>query len=588
MSFFIISRTVTRARVENSAPSKFITARDGKFWLNGRPFKFVGANVAVTEREAMSEMFRVAAQNGVKVVRIWSPGENIQGNPEQTQDVEASPHSNTPNHASDDWDEGAFAHLDWILAEAARNNLHVQLCLTNWWRETGGVTYYLRRVGITDATDDAEPYGINVERAMLFYTNEAARRMYRQHVEKILTRRNSVTGVLYHDDSTIFAYELMNEAQAPSGRWAERREWVAEMSAFAKSLDSNHLVTPGTWGYRSAVERRAWLEEHQLSTIDFCDVHLYPRDDLDSYIDSPKALREFVDNRVAAAYSIKKPLVFGEFGMLPDGYKGVSETDWFRAYFDNAAERGASGAMFWILTPDPQRRYSVTYTTSRDENILRVISDGAKVFDANADKSPTVELKDAARHPVPRQFAFERKADDAIARPGIKNLADGSLLYTFAPEAAMRARFEKMDGGTNYIWGDGIGSFEYQIPARESWRRVGEIIVRAHLQPVLPFDARGRITQSRVTLFLNGANYGSRIITLDTPAQKSTNTPPQISIQEWRINSLALRLTAARGNALTLRFSVTPNADLPFGVNISGFPEGYDAKDRTPIEIEMR
>ena len=48
---------------------------------------------------------------------------------------------------------------------------------------------------------------------------------------------NTITGVLYRDDPTIFGWELMNEAQVITGRWAERRAWFAEMSAYLKSLD---------------------------------------------------------------------------------------------------------------------------------------------------------------------------------------------------------------------------------------------------------------------------------------------------------------------------------------------------------------
>src|SRR5262249_61812105 len=148
--------------------------------------------------------------------------------------------------------------------------------------------------------------------------NEEARALYRQHLEKIATRRNSITGVLYRDDPTIFGYELMNEAQSVSLRWSERRAWIAEMSAYLKSLDPDHMIAPGDWGYRSAAERREWLADHALPQIDYCDVHLYPRNDHDSFVEAPSALREFVDNRAAAALSIKKPLVFGEFGIGPD------------------------------------------------------------------------------------------------------------------------------------------------------------------------------------------------------------------------------------------------------------------------------
>jgi mannan endo-1,4-beta-mannosidase len=597
------------SRSNAQAARGFITRRDGEFQLDGRPFKFVGANIAVMyrdeDRARMPETMRAAAHNGVQVVRVWAFGEGgTESRIKALTDERDWSRKHPFRFAPDEWNEEAFEFLDRVIAEAAKNNLRVQLCLTNWWRDTGGVTQYLDWAGIKDAADDRQPFGINVERAMLFYTNEATRRMYRAHVERIITRRNSVTGVLYRDDPTIFAYELMNEAQAPTGRWAERRQWVAEMSAFVKSLDPNHLVTPGTWGYRNAVDRRAWLEEHALPDVDFCDAHLYPRDDTDSFVDSIQSLREFINNRVAAAYSLKKPLVFGEFGMSPDGYKGVSQIAWFRAYFEQCAQAGASGALFWILTPDAQRGYGIAYTAARDADVLRAIQDGARMFENYADSSPPDELKIAAHHLVPRQFAFERSADDPLARPIVKNPDQKSLVYSFAPEAAARGRFEKLGGASGYVWGYGVGSFEYEIPARDGWRRVREIIVRAHLQPVLPHDARGRVTGSRVTLFLNGEDCGSRLVLLDEQTPASANKPDDIStnqsnnnstnptqfnpIQEWRINSLSARLAAARGKRLTLRFSVTPDADLPYGLNISGSPANFDAQGRAPVEVEIK
>ena len=100
--------------------------------------------------------------------------------------------------------------------------------------------------------------------------------LYREHVEKIVTRRNTVTGILYRDDPVIFGYELINEAQCVTGRWEERRAWFNEMSTYLRSLDPDHLIAPGDWGYRSAAERREWLKDHSLPNIDYCDVHNYP------------------------------------------------------------------------------------------------------------------------------------------------------------------------------------------------------------------------------------------------------------------------------------------------------------------------
>jgi len=104
-------------------------------------------------------------------------------------------------------------HLDKVLAEAARNNLRVQLCLANCGAIQEAYTIS-SLAGIQDAADDKYPFGINIERAMLFYTNVDTRRLYREHVEKLATRRNTVTGVFYRDDPTIFGWELINEGQA--------------------------------------------------------------------------------------------------------------------------------------------------------------------------------------------------------------------------------------------------------------------------------------------------------------------------------------------------------------------------------------
>jgi mannan endo-1,4-beta-mannosidase len=607
-AIFLTVRDPNSAR--RAAPRGFARASGTRLVVDGSPFRFVGANVAVMyrdeDRALMPETLRHAAQLGIKVVRVWANGE---GGPEDGitsvgVDREDWPPTHRFRPAPGVWNEEAFVHLDRVLAEAARNRLRVQLTLSNWWRDTGGVTQYLRWAGIDGAADGRYPYGVNAERALAFYSNETTRRLYREHVEKIVSRRNTVTGALYRDDPTIFSYELMNEAQAPTGRWAERRAWVAEMSAFVKSLDASHLVTSGSWGYRSALERRAWLEEQKLPTLDYCDVHNYPRDDQDSFVTTTAALAEFVDNRAAAAFSINKPLVLGEFGMSPEGFGGATQVEWFRALFDAARRDAVSGAMFWILTPDPRRGYGVTSTTTRDDDLRAEIERGAQSLSTRSEAAPPAELLRGGHHLIPRQFAFERAADDPLAQPktefvkafedakggtkgstdadaaGNSNGARGAQLYRFAPEAAARGRFEKIGGGEGYVWGTGVGSFEYVVPARGDWRRVSEIVVRAHLQPVVPPDALGRLRATRVTLYVGDTECGSRLVAYEEP--------PAAVITEWRVTSLAPRLMASRGRALSIRFVVEVNADQPFGINISNFPAGFDAREMKPVEVELR
>lgn len=617
-SIFLTVRDPRSAR--RAVPRGFVRASGKRFVADGAPFRFVGANVAVMYREEdralMPETLRHAAQLGIRVVRVWANGEGApaDGIASVGSDREDWPASHRFRPAPGVWNEEAFVHLDRVLAEAARNRLRVQLTLSNWWRDTGGVTQYLRWAGVDDAADERYPYGVNAERAMEFYSNEVTRRLYREHVEKVVSRRNTVTGVLYRDDPTIFSYELMNEAQSPTGRWAERRAWVAEMSAFVKSLDPDHLVTSGSWAYRSALERRAWLEEQRLATLDYCDVHNYPRDDQDSFVTSPDALAEFVANRAAAAFSINKPLVVGEFGMSPDGFGGAPQVEWFRALFDATRRDAVSGAMFWILTPDPRRGYGITYTTTRDDDLRAEIARAAQSLAARADAAPPAELLRAGHHLIPRQFAFERAAADPLALPetefvrageddqggakgssgaagsgnvngaGDRESARGAegapQLYRFAPEAAARGRFEKIGGGEGYVWGTGTGAFEYVVPARADWRRVSEIVVRAHLQPVVPPDALGRLRATRVTLYVGDTDCGSRLVAYEEP--------PAAIITEWRVTSLAARISAMRGKPLAIRFVVEVDADQAFGINISNFPAGFDAGVRKPVEVELK
>jgi mannan endo-1,4-beta-mannosidase len=581
-AFFFIRTGSPADRHELS--NRFVQTRGSRFLISGKPFRFVGANVAVMyrdeDRARMPETLRQAAQAGIRVVRVWASGEGGPNDVAPVADQADWPRTHPFRWAPGNWNEEAFVHLDNVIAQAAQNDLHVQLCLANWWRDTGGVTQYLRWTGINDAADNNYDFGINPERAMLFYSNGKARQLYREHLEKIVTRRNSVTGILYREDPTIFGWELMNEAQVVTGRWSERRAWLAEMSTYLKSLDPNHAIAPGDWGYRTAAERREWLADHRLPSIDYCDVHNYPKDDSDSFVASPAALREFVENRAAAAFSLNKPVVFGEFGIGPDGFNGVSQTQWFRAFFESNVRAGSAGAMFWIFTSDPGRGYGITYSTARDANVIAEISRAGQMFAALSSADPPEQLTDASRHLVPRQFAWSRKSGDTATIPHIILRENKSILYRFKPQMAAAEQFEKIGSGPGYIWGFGVGHVDFVVPARADRRRVSQLIVRAHIQPVLPVDAYPEQIKTRVTLLVNGSDCGSRLISVEPRAAPL--------IQEWRVEKLLVRLRAMRGLPIIIRFAVSADADWPYGVNISNWPEGYESHDAKPVEVEVR
>jgi len=563
-----------RNRVEVASPKSFVKARGGRFVIDDRAFRFVGANVPI-----LPAQLQQVSQTGIRVVRIWAFGEGEARDKDRLPDPPGARPTYPYRWTADNWNEEAFRQLDRMIAEAGRQNLRVQICLTNWWRDTGGVTQYLRWVGIEGADDDSYPYGINFERAMLFYTDENARRLYRDHLQRVVSRRNSITGVLYRDDPAIFGWELINEGQAVTGRWQDRRTWIAEMSSYLKSLDPNHLVAPGDWGYRSTVERREWIADHMVPTVDYCDVHIYPIDDEDVFVDSPAELREFIDNRSAAALAVQKPLVFGEFGMLSEGYKGYAQDEWFRAFFEESARAGVGGSFFWIFTPDARRRYSVT-VTPRDQKLVREVSRAAWLNETYRYADPPSNLNDQRRYQVPHQSSFSRAVGDPSTIPRKILNEDKSLLYRFKPELATGGRFEKIGTGQNYLWGSGAGYFDYLIPRREDRRRVSEIIVRTHLQPVLPTDAHRDYVRTRVTLLINGIDCGSRLIPVEDPTAPVT--------QEWHVVDPGVRIRAMLGRPLIVKFEVRADSDWVYGINIAGWPEGFDTGETQPVEVEVR
>jgi len=145
---------------------------------------------------------------------------------------------------------------------------------------------------------------------------------------------------------------------------------------------------------------------------------------------------------------------------------------------------------------------------------------------------------------------------------------------------ATHAGFEKIGGGDGYVWGAGAGYVRYLIPGRNGWRRVGQIRVVAHVKPVLPEDSHPPVVASRVTLLINGSDCGSRVVAPEDP-KHAVN-------QEWIIDSWKIRTQAARGLPLRLEFAVEAKADLPFGLNISNYPEGYSKDEVRPIQVEIR
>jgi len=73
--------------------------------------------------------------------------------------------------------------------------------------------------------------------------------------------------------------------------------------------------------------------------------------------------------------------------------------------------------MFWILTPDARRGYGVTYSTSRDEVLLREVSRASQVFAAL--QSADLRVETGKRHELLLDGLPVRQRIDEQAAIGI-------------------------------------------------------------------------------------------------------------------------------------------------------------------------
>ncbi|KAE9457023.1 hypothetical protein C3L33_11078, partial [Rhododendron williamsianum] len=184
--------------------------------------------------------------------------------------------------------------------------------------------------------------------------------------------RKHITGVDYKDDSTIMAWELMNEPRCSSdtsGRTIQG--WITEMASYLKSIDSNHLLEAGLEGFygESAPQNEQYnlnfqvgtdfIANNQIPGIDFATVHSYPDVWLEGSSDESKLsfLNSWVNNHIQDAQNnLQKPLLFAEFGKSSkdSGFDtnqrdAVFNTVYSAIYSSARGGGAAAGGLFWQL-----------------------------------------------------------------------------------------------------------------------------------------------------------------------------------------------------------------------------------------------
>jgi mannan endo-1,4-beta-mannosidase len=191
--------------------------------------------------------------------------------------------------------------VDFLLAEAAKRHLRLVVAFVDFWAFTGGAQQMRAWYGSSD-------------KSTFFFEDPRTKRDYKKWIDHVVARVNPLTGFAYRDDPTIMAWELMNEGNAMPQ--SLRLAWTAEMSAYVKSLDPNHLVGSGHAGVADR------MSDLSVPTIDFGTWHGYPLYYNLTVAQFDGTISEFC--RLAAA--AKKPVLLEEFGYAR------SNADYVEAY----------------------------------------------------------------------------------------------------------------------------------------------------------------------------------------------------------------------------------------------------------------
>ncbi|GLJ32747.1 hypothetical protein SUGI_0659310 [Cryptomeria japonica] len=329
----------------------FVQVRDGHFSIDGKEVYFSGFNAYwllyqaadPSARRNVSEVFYEAAHNDLTVARTWAFNDG------GYRALQISPGV---------YDEKVFKALDFVVNEAKSYGIRLVLSLVNNYKDFGGKAQYVEWANKSAGQEDD------------FFTNPTVKEYYRNHIKTVLTRVNSITGIAYRDDPTIFAWELINEARCetdPSGKIL--LGWIEEMAQYVKSIDTKHLLEIGLEGFygdstpqtKQTVNPKGFetgtdfILHNQVQGIDFATVHSYPDLWLKGQDEEAQLtfLHRWVDTHIKdAGTTLKKPVLFAEFGKTSrdPGYNVAHRDGLFRIIYEAIVKsEPAGGALFWQL-----------------------------------------------------------------------------------------------------------------------------------------------------------------------------------------------------------------------------------------------
>lgn len=348
----------------SAAEKGFVYIEDGKFVKDGKEFRFAGTNnyyMHYSPDKMITDVLDDAQAMGVSVLRCWgfqfgvNKEHNSYGMTEPGKyGVPDSLKSTKKKPDEFGYPRDTFERLDFTIAEAKKRNIKLIIAMNNYWSDFGGI-------------ENASSWQkwFNLKDGEEFYKNAKCKAAYKEFCKYLITRKNSFTGICNNEESTIMAWELMNEPRNRSdvsGRTLT--SWVKEMSAYVKELAPQQLCAVGDEGYMidkkfepvdgegkhcyNGFEGSDFDSLIKIKTVDFATFHLYPETWGIAENSQEAWGEEWISKHIDSAKKVNKPVIMEEYGTSANGK--LNRLGVYDAWNSIAYEKGIAGSMFWILT----------------------------------------------------------------------------------------------------------------------------------------------------------------------------------------------------------------------------------------------
>ncbi|KAJ7306272.1 mannanase [Mycena albidolilacea] len=359
----------------------FVKTSGTKFTLNGAPFTVVGENAywpallgySPTDND---KAFADIAASGATTVRTMAFNE-------VTSPVGVYYHLWNGSTATVNTGPNGLQTLDILIASAKTHGLRLIIALTNNWSDFGGMDVYT-----TQLLGPGHPHDT-------FYTNPTVIAAYKTYVQAIVSR--------YVNETAVMAWELANEpccaGNTPASATCNSTTistWAANISAFIKSIDKNHLVAIGDEGFINAAVAHNFDYPYQgdtigvdfaenmgISTLDFGTFHMYP-DNWGHSADDISWGNQWITDHATIMKSANKPVIMEEYGLTSS-----ARTTIYPMWYNTVISSGLTGDLVWeagsVLSTGetPNQGYEI-YPTDPAYKLLQAHAAALKARDGSS------------------------------------------------------------------------------------------------------------------------------------------------------------------------------------------------------------